>query len=341
MNPEAANRGARAWIPTVLGIGISLALLFWSLRGVSPQEVWLNVRAAAPLTLLAAVILATLTFPLRLLRWRLLLRQDDDTILPYGPGWHAIAIGFMANNLLPFRAGEFLRTYTISRLARVRFTSALTSVAVERVFDGIGVVATLVLALFTAHLPADLEIGGIRIAATAERASILCLVILILGGLVVALPTQSENLIRKLIPAPKVADKLVSIVEGLRLGLSALRSPSRLLGVMAWSLTLWLLNGFSFYVGAKAFNLPVDFPGILLMQGLLVFGIAVPSSPGFVGIFEAAVIAGLSLYGIGKDRAVSYALTYHLTTFLPITLLGLWSLAKTPISLGDFRRSRK
>ena len=86
------------------------------------------------------------------------------------------------------------------------------------------------------------------------------------------------------------------------------------------------MNAASFYVAFAAFDIPVGFTGALLLQGLVAFGVSVPSTPGYVGPFEAAIVAALALYGVAEDRSFSYAIAYHVTTFVPITLLGLWSL---------------
>ena len=87
----------------------------------------------------------------------------------------------------------------------------------------------------------------------------------------------------------------------------------------------------------KAFDIPVGFLGALLLQGILVFGITVQLTPGFVGQFEAAIVAALALYRVPNDLASSYAIAFHATTFVPIILLGAWSLARTPIALSDLR----
>ena len=150
-------------------------------------------------------------------------------------------------------------------------------------------------------------------------------------------PRPAERVIRKLVPWERPAERLVGLVEGIRHGLSALRSPSRLAGVIAWSLALWLLNALSFYVGFLAFDIPVGVSAALLLQGVVVFGIAVPSTPGYVGLFESAIKAVLLLFAVTPDRAVPYAVTYHVTTFLPIVLLGAWSLLATSMSLRDLR----
>jgi glycosyltransferase 2 family protein len=82
----------------------------------------------------------------------------------------------------------------------------------------------------------------------------------------------------------------------------------------------------------------VSYLGALLLQGLLILGISLPSTPGFFGPFEAVIVAVLALYGVPKDVAFSYAIAFHITSFIPITLLGLWSLAQNP---GAFRPRRR
>lgn len=302
---------------------------------------WSAVRAhigSASLPLLAAAVaIATATFPLRLLRWRLLLRHDDGGTIPFPPMWHAVAIGFMANNVLPFRMGEIMRTLTVSRLAPVRFTAAFSSIAVERVFDGLTVVALLAVSLFTAGLPAGTAIGGVPIARLAAIAGAMLGAALLVAVAVVAWPLAAEGVIRKVVPGERLAGKLVALIEGVRHGLSVLRSPTRLAAVIGWSLVLWLVNALSFYVTFLAFDIPAGFAAALLLQGVLVLGIAVPSTPGYVGLFEGAIKAVLLLFAVAPDRAVAYAVTYHVTTFVPIVLLGAWSLLSTSLSLRDLR----
>src|SRR5439155_1563101 len=87
------------------------------------------------------------------------------------------------------------------------------------------------------------------------------------------------------------------------------------------------------------FGLAVPPEGALLLQGIIGFGVALPASPGFVGVFEAATRVTLAIYGIDATRAVSYALAYHVSTFLPITLLGLYSLSRLRIHLGELREA--
>jgi uncharacterized protein (TIRG00374 family) len=323
----------------LLGIVVSATLLWWSLKDVNFAEVLLHLREARLLPIIAGVVMATLTFVLRIFRWQLLLRAQDGSRLPPGPLWHAIAMGFMANNVLPLRIGEVVRTFAVTRLAGVRFTAALSSIAVERMFDALTVGFFLGLGLLLAGLPADAEVGGVHMGRLATLVGIAAVAGLALAGAVVAFPQAAEATIRKVVPFKKLADRLVTVIEGIRQGLSALQSPVRILGVVLWSLAVWGLSALSFYVMFAAFGIEVSFAGALLMQSLIMFGIAVPSTPGYVGVFEAPIIAVLGFYHVDASLAATYAFSYHITTFIPITLLGAWSVARTNIGLRDLRRS--
>jgi glycosyltransferase 2 family protein len=327
--PDSERHGRRA-LTAALGIAISAGLLFWTLRDVSISEVLRHIRGAHLAPLVAAVVIATLTFPLRLIRWRLLLRDERGQAYPPVPLWHAIALGFTANNVLPLRAGELIRSYAAARLAPARFSTVLSSIAVERIFDALTIVALLTVALLSPDLPPHLTVGGQSVANLARAGAVAGTVGLVLAILVVAAPLTAERLIRSVVPVPRLAGAIVNLIEGIRQGLLVLRTPGRLAGVVFWSLVLWLVNALAFYVGFAAFDIPVSYLGALLLQGLLVLGISIPSTPGFFGPFEAVIVAVLALYGVPKDVAFSYAIAFHITSFIPITLLGFWSLIRNP-----------
>lgn len=341
--PEAGTNGAAkkspVW-PTILAVGISVALLGWALRGVHFDELMHHVRNARIWPIIGAVAVATSLFPLRVFRWRLLLRYPDGRNLSWGDMWHPVAMGFMANNILPFRAGEVVRIFSVSKLGGVGLGASLSSLAVERIFDGLALVLLMTIALFTSGIPQDLKLGSVSLGQAATFAGIAGAAALLAAIMVVAFPRPAERLVRLLVPAKGLAEKLVRILEDLRHGMAALRSPGRMAGVALWSVVLWLINGFSFYVAFYAFGIPVDFSGALLLQSVLALGIAVPSAPGYVGVFEAAILLILgSVYGISDNLAVAYALTYHVTTFLPITLMGLWSVGRTGLGLRSLRQA--
>ena len=318
-----------------MAIAATLGLLYWVLRGTSLTDVLAHLRAARPAPLLLAVVLATATFPLRVIRWRILLRREGGGPVAWTALWHATAMGFMANNTLPFRLGELVRSYAASRLGGLPLATALSSVAVERALDGLTLVLLLGVALFSAGLPAETVVMGARLDAVATRAGIVCAVIFAGALFVVLRPVAAERLVRLLVPFPRLADRVVGVIENLRHGFGVLRSPARLGSAVFWSLAHWAMNAAAFYVAFAAFGIQVGFAGALLVQSLLAFGIAAPSTPGYFGIFELVVAAALALFGVPAAVGVAYGLTYHIVTFVPITLAGLWSLARSGLRMRD------
>lgn len=255
--------------------------------------------------------------------------------------WQATAIGFMANNILPARGGEFARAYAASRLMPVRFTTALASIAVERVFDGLVIVLLLAYAIAAPGFPATATIAGRSLSSIAAWTGMVFVALLAFLFAVVHAPASALRLggsaVRRLLP-PHAAEFLVTLARHFIEGLSILRRPRDFGWVVAWSLALWLINGLAFYTGFLAFHLDaLPFTSGLLLNGIVAVGVAIPSSPGFFGLFEYASRAGLGLYGVAAAGAVSFAVGIHVGWFLPITVIGLWTLARANLSLGDLR----
>lgn len=303
------------------------------MRGLRLADVLQHIRAVRPLPLVLSILLASLTFPMRALRWQVLLRLPDGRPFPIVASWHSIAIAYMANNLLPLRAGEVLRAYTASRLTPVRVSTAFASVAVERVFDALTVVAMFVGALLFAGFSVDVSLGGMTVADVTRRTALVAAAGLLAAAAVLAWPGAAARVIERVVPWPALSRRLVALLHGVREGLASLKSPGRLAAIVLWSAAIWVVNALSFLALFPAFGIGAGFTGALVVQGVIVLFIAVPSMPGFVGVFEAAIIVALALYAVPQDAALAYALTYHATNFLPITLLGLWSAARTHVSL--------
>ncbi len=324
---------------TVAAVAISAALLWWAIKGVHFSELVAHLKEARLWPVVLSVILATSLFPLRVFRWRLLLRHTDGSRIAFGPLWHPIAMGFMANNILPFRAGELVRVISVSKLARVPVGASLSSLAVERIFDGLAIILLLTIALLSPGIPTEIVVldQPLSLVKAATVAGALSAAALAAALAVVFFPRPAERVVALLVPSPKWSARINGFIESLRHGLSVLGSPARLAGVIIWSVGLWALNAASFWVAFDAFGISINYTGALLLQGVLAFGIAAPSAPGYVGVFEAAIKAVLALYGVASSVALAYALTYHITTFIPITLLGLWSLMKTGLGLKTLR----
>ena len=136
-----------------------MRMVFRARNTMSPWSRLLDVRSQVILRR-STPFLATLSFPLRTVRWQYLLRLEGER-LPFIPLWHATAIGFMSTNLLPARTGELARAYAAKRLTGTKFTAAVGSIAVERVFDGITLVAMLAIAMWAGGFSGDTAVGAL------------------------------------------------------------------------------------------------------------------------------------------------------------------------------------
>ncbi|MEO5826095.1 MAG: lysylphosphatidylglycerol synthase transmembrane domain-containing protein [Gemmatimonadales bacterium] len=330
----AEPRWRRA-LKLTLGIAVSAAMVWYAFKDQPFQSVWAEITEMHVTPMLGAIVLATLCFPLRLPRWRALLRRDDGTPVSDGAMWHAIAIGFAANNTLPFRAGEVLRVAVVSRLGRIPFATALSSLAVERVLDALVVVALLVLGLLNAGFGSNVTLPGSTapIATTAVRVGMACAVALGIAALAAACSSTTLKLLDRILPQGRFGRALHDLAARMLGGLKALRDPRLAGSVAGWSAVIWLVNAAAFWIGFRAFDIVVPFTAALILQGVLLIGIAIPQAPGYAGFFELVIVKVLALYGVPESVGLAFALTYHVTTFIPITALGAWSATRPGITL--------
>lgn len=323
------------------GILLSAVLLVWALHDVRPAELREHFASVRVWPFIGMIVVATLVFPLRTVRWRYLLRLDGET-LPWIPLWHSLAIGFMANNLLPARTGEIARAYAAQKLTGVKFSTAAATIAVERVLDGITLVTLLALAAAAGGFTADATFGRVTLGQLITGTALAFAGLLVVAFIAVLQQERATRLVHTVVGAvlpTRWAERIERFFVGLLEGLEALRNPRRFLSIAAWSFVVWGVNGFSFLLCVYAFSLPVPWSAAFVVQSLIAFGVAAPQAPGFFGAFEFASRITLIAYGVSPALAVSYALGYHISTFIPITLLGMYSLSRAHLHIADLRQA--
>jgi uncharacterized protein (TIRG00374 family) len=320
-----------------IGLALSVGLLWWVFHDVKWADVRGHLSDADPVLFAVSIVLATLMFPLRAIRWRPILDPIAPK-LPYGPLWRATCVGMMANNILPARAGELVRAFMLSRETTVPFSASFASLVVDRVFDAVVVLLLLVAAMFHPSFPAGVD----RMAYAGTG----LLLILLLGLALYAIVFFPDRLIRlyELFArrvAPRFEERGRVLLRSFADGLSVLRHPGRFLVVFGWAMALWVVQGLAFWIGFRSFDIHVPFAAALFVQGLIVIGVAAPSTPGFFGLFEAAAVAGLRLYGVGDDVAVAWAFSFHVLSLIPITLIGLYYLLRSGMKLGELNQLKR
>lgn len=326
----------------VVGILLSIALLWYALRNVSFHEVVAEMKRADPLLYILSVIAATIVFPVRAWRWRtLLVPTAPDT--SFRSRFAATTIGFMGNNILPARVGEFARAYAFSRMENITMVASFGSLVVERLFDAIGVVGLLFIAMSLPDVPDITKIGGRDLSALASTLAVLVGIAMALAVALVLFPERTVAFVEKRVARwlPRVIRRpFVDALEAFLSGLTVLRSPVLLTGAMVQTIVLWLLNAVGFWIAFKTFGIDVGFSGALLLQSVVALAVSIPSGPGFFGPFEAAALFVLTeAYGVANDKAISFAIGFHLGGFIPVTVIGLFYAWRLGISLREVEAS--
>lgn len=323
----------------VIGVIISAGALYLALRNVHFGEVVQHVRDANGWLLAASTITATAIFPLRARRWKPIL----DPVAPglrFGQLWRPTAIGMMVSNLVPARAGEPARAFALTRETRqVPFTTAFASIAVDRVFDAALILILMALATLDPRFGSTARIGNQSVATMMLGALVFAAAVLAGLYTFVFRPQWITGLWTAVArrAAPKLEPRGRALLESFARGLAVLRSPSRFAAIFFWALLHWLVNALAFYLAFLALGIDVPFSAALFLQGVISIGVAAPSTPGFVGVFELAARLGLAVYAVPETLAATWALVFHTLSFIPITVIGGYYFLRMGIHLADVK----
>lgn len=312
-----------------MGLVISAAALALALLGIDLRRVVETLARADYVYLIPATAAILVYLVARSVRWRLLLGPEVSLSRCF---W-VTNIGYMVSNVLPFRLGDPARAVVIGRGGKVSSAAALSTVVVERVLDMLMVVALLAgVAPFVSGVGsavgAGLVAGGAALAASA--------VLLLLAFR----PDWGRRAVRRVLGwTPWLdGDRWVQALDGLFEGLAPLRSGRRGLALLVWSVVTWACVVAYYWALMRAF-LPrppaLAAPFLVCVAGL---GVAVPSSPGAVGVFHAVARYGLTIpFEVPTDQAVTVAFAIHTFQYVMLCLLGLVGLGRESISLGWVR----
>lgn len=329
------NRSIRIGV----GIAISAFFLVLAFRGQDFGEIRDSLQETNLWWAIPALALYFCGVYLRAVRWRILLRP----IAPQATSrqlFPIIVIGFMANNILPLRAGEIVRSVVIGREYRVRKTGALATIAIERIFDGITMLAFLAMSMVFVSLTSELRHMAI-IAFLVFAGLLLMLIVLTFAG-----SFFSRILQLVLGPLPKgLADRIESIADSFIDGLGVLRSRGDLARVVLTSVGAWLLEASMYFLLAIGFGAQVrevmNAAVTLLTTGVANLSTLIPGAPGYIGQFEYGVKLVLhDAFGVAESQALAYAILVHAALYFPITLLGLIEWFRRSLSVRDLSREQ-
>ncbi|HEX3599571.1 MAG TPA: lysylphosphatidylglycerol synthase transmembrane domain-containing protein [Lacipirellulaceae bacterium] len=321
----------KKWLVTIFGLCVSavaIALIVQKIEWRETASLLASVGFRLPIVMVAIYIT---TFPIRALRWRFMLPPGSLTFLESLKG---VVLGFAGNNFLPARGGEFLRMEYLHRKApNIGRITAISSVLVERILDGLTLLAFMVVALKASHIAieehprlSELRFMALVVFGLACAGAI---VIRIWGGWIAAVLRRTHI---------KPFAWAATIIERFHVAAEFLGFNSRTAAAVVAGICVWLIEGVVYTVACWHFGLGSQsiIAGYLTLT-IVSFGLLVPSSPGYIGVFQYMTILALGLFGISDEIALALSLVVHACQYVPTTLWGVVILLRESVV---WRRNR-
>lgn len=319
-------------------MAVSAGLLVFLFSKIDFVRLWTVIKSVNPWLVAAAALLNLLFFIVRAVRWRYLMEPVKKGVSLMDL-LSATMIGFMANNVLPARLGEFVRAYALARREDLPKSSVFATIVVERLFDTMSVLLLLVVVL--AYMPKD--IAGGSLAGTFRSTGLISLcvyagAIAVLAFFVYKPQTVTRGIFMVLSPfSARLADKAAELAGMFATGLGVVRNPKLLFLILFYSALHWAPLYLPIWLLFKSFGLGLGTYAAVFFLVVTAFSVAVPSTPGFVGTFEAAGAGAMMLLGMDKESALGFAILAHAASFIPVTLVGFIFLYRENLSLSGIR----
>lgn len=275
--------------------------------------------------LLAGALISLLWLVIRGFVWRTLLQNKAS----YRDSFFTVNEGYLLNNILPFRLGEIARAFLMGRKAGLDFWQVIPSILIERALD-----LAIAVGLFLCTLPFVIGVSWAKQAAVGTG-------IVVLAGLImIYLLARNRQRVLDWIDQAGQRYRVVKRLAGRRViaffdGLVILTDGRLFLKALSWEGLNWLIGILQYYLFLRAFFPHPNLLWALFALGVGALGIAAPSSPGAIGVYEAVLVGALIVFGLDASLATAYALSMHIISYLLTGLIGGYGLYKDGESLSS------
>lgn len=343
-----------------VGVLLSSIALFLAFRNVPFSDLLTYLGAIQYAWILPAVLLVAAAFILRALRWQMILSTSSS--VSFRMSYHPLTIGFMLNCILPGRIGEAARPLILNRKNGVPFSTGLATVAAERIFDVGFLIFFLALALTRIPMETSPDITYGQYHLNRDTLEMLgsnlvrlCLVLIALV-LVFAFDRTRGVVTRFVDWLPEkilffassstrhwarfsVSARINRLLNHAAEGLLLFKHPSKLAACAAVTLVIWFLTALSYYTIALGCpGMGLSFFEISIMMVIICFFIALPSVPGYWGVWEAGGVFALTLFGISSQTAAGFTLASHAIQLFPVILMGFFSSISLSVNIRQLSR---
>ncbi len=300
----------------VVGVGISVLAVVVVVRSVDLGATWAVLRSARPEWLALLVAFVATDVLLRGLRWRVLLAPLAR--VPFRATLSSLLVGYLANNVLPARLGEVVRSHDLGQRTGVSRAAVLGTIVVERVVDTLVVVSIASLAILV------LSVRGVVASAVLVGLAVTALLVVgVAAGIAAHRLPGAARMGRFLDRWPQVRDVLSRLREGLTVA-SNLRTMIVAVGL---SIGSWSSTVLAFAAAAQAVGFEPTMGQAALLAAGTNLATAVPAAPGYVGTFELAAVTIAASVGIDGETALAFAVLVHATSLVLTSIGGATALA--------------
>lgn len=314
-------KDAKRWLPGAL---ISIIAIAGILYFVDLNRLVEAIRNANYWLLTLSVVMGVVWLLIRTVTWRTILQEKaslKDTFL-------VLCEGYFLNNILPFRLGEIGRTFLLGRRANLSFMEVLPTIVLERSFDLAFSAALLLIAL-----PFVVNSSG------AKGVSIVVGILVVVGMLALYVLARNRDwAIQQLHRLPWLEKAGGHFLPPFFEGLATLTDGWRFLRTLGLMTVNWAWAILQFYFIIEAFFPAAQMSWAVFGLGAAAFGGAVPSAPGAVGTYEAALGGALTLVTSDETRSVAVAITAHLLNYILTLVLGIYALSREGQTLSGLYR---
>ena len=328
-------------LPPAVWVGFAISALFlaYFFKDVDWAELGRVLAGASWFWLIPSTLLILSTYPIRAYRWWYLLPRVPEST--FRNRFSSTVIGFMATSIFPLRAGEVVRAALFSLKSGVPIGVSFASLILERVLDLICVL--LALGICLAAFPGAASAGSL---VMAQRVGLVLSGVVVLIILVLIALKLSPNLVRtplrkvlSLLPEG-IGQKIQHLVDSVIQGLTIVEGPGQVAWLLVISIAHWTVPIVACMVAARTFELPLTFMGSMLIFVFTALAVALPQAPGFVGVYQVAIVESLKLLDAPLAQANGFALVWWLLSIGPITLTGFAATWYEGLSLAQGRESR-
>ncbi|HUO58142.1 MAG TPA: lysylphosphatidylglycerol synthase transmembrane domain-containing protein [bacterium] len=330
----------RTWIGIVF-IGVTFYFLF---RNIDWAKMLEAITGFHLVWLVPALTVYLFGYVVRGYRWVVLLSPVKQC--SFKSLFPTLIIGFMANNVLPARAGEFVRAHLNGKKENISRSASFATIVLERLFDGLTMIILLWLALGAGHLPIREETMPASIQHAINWSPyVFGAAFMALFALVLFKETAVTNINFFIRLAPqKLHDPLEKLAHTFIDGLHILKNGKESLIVLFASLAAWSCEFTAYYllaIGMGIAPVPLSLWSAALLMAIVNLGILIPNAPGGIGLFEFIGVALLLPFGVGKEMAVGYMFLVHFLVLIPITLMGFYYSTREHLNLGNLEAERE